>query len=84
MNILVLDEEGNERNILAEDDLPHPLPTHILFEIAHIKQEDRDIIEKKLHSQGYRQSADLIHCNETAIAMNLPAQDWLYELMLPA
>jgi FkbM family methyltransferase len=81
VDILVLDVEGNERNILAEDDLPHPLPTRILFEIAHVTQEDRDIIDAKLRLQGYRQSADLIHRDTFAMENNLPAQDRLYELI---
>ena len=81
VDILVLDVEGNEKNILTEDDLPHPLPTRILFEIAHITQEDRDIIDEKLRSQGYRQSADLIHRDAYAIENGLPAQDRLYELI---
>lgn len=81
VDILVLDVEGNEQNILAKDHLPHPLPTRILFEIAHITQEGRDIIDAKLRSQGYRQSADLIHRDAFAISNNLPAQDRLYELI---
>jgi len=80
VDILVLDVEGNEGNILARENLPFPRPTRILFEIAHLSVKEKDEIDEKLRSQGYRQSADLIHRDRLGLAM--PPQDRLYELML--
>jgi FkbM family methyltransferase len=82
VDILVLDVEGNEANILALEEFPHPRPTRILFEIAHLNLDTKDKIDEKLRSQGYRQSADLVHRDSHAITHNLPAQDRLYELVM--
>lgn len=80
VDILVLDVEGNEGNILARENLPFPRPTRVLFEIAHLSVREKDEIDEKLRSQGYRQSADLIHRDRLGLTM--PPQDRLYELIV--
>lgn len=79
VDILVLDVEGNEAKILARGEMPRPRPAWILFEIAHLSHEVKDEIDESLRSQGYRQSADLIHRDD--LGLTLPAQDRLYELV---
>jgi FkbM family methyltransferase len=80
VDILVLDVEGNEGNILARENLPFPRPTRVLFEIAHLSVREKDEIDENLRSQGYRQSADLIHRDRLGLTM--PPQDRLYELIV--
>ena len=81
VDVLVVDVEGHEERVLALQDMPHPKPRLILYEMIHLKDQQRDKIDQKLKQQGYVWRNDLIHMDNLARRRNFPAQDRLYELM---
>ena len=79
MDLLVVDVEGYEERVLALQDMPHPKPRLVLYEMIHLKDDQRDKIDQRLKQQGYTRN-DLIHMDKLARSWNMPA-DRLYELV---
>ena len=53
----------------------------VLYEMIHLKDDQRDKIDQRLKQQGYVWRNDLIHMDKLARSWNMPAQDRLYELV---
>ena len=75
--VLVIDAEGAEPRILARGDLPQPPPDFVLFEMVHLADTDRALIDANLRRQGYARRAALRHQDANALHSK-KTHDWLY------